>query len=248
MALFESLMELFNPAFGCAIEAWTFMAQSLPAAVAEAGTSAADAEQRWFGIKPFDADFWPLLVRFAFDFVVLLIVVILLYYRRAGDRDYAFTFLVFNPLIFFVCHLLSSVKLELGFAFGLFAVFSVLRYRTLTIPIKEMTYLFAVITLAIINALSNADVSYTELLFTNLVVIALIGILEYRWYSRALSSTEVQYERIDNIAPEQREALLTDLQKRTGLPVEKVEILRTDFLRDTVRLKVFYRDPARRSS
>lgn len=222
--------------------------QHAPELIGQAEPAAGSAgDARWFGIKPFDADFWPLLFRFGFDFAVLLVVVGLLYYRRAGDRDYAFTFLVFNPLVFFVCHLLSSVKLELGFAFGLFAVFSVLRYRTLTIPIKEMTYLFAVITLAIINALSNADVSYTELIFTNLVVVLLIGFLEYRWYSRALNSAEVQYERIDNIAPDQREELLEDLRHRTGLPIESVEILRTDFLRDTVRLKVYFRDPVRRN-
>jgi hypothetical protein len=204
--------------------------------------SALETGPRWFGIKPFDADFWPLLVRFAFDFGVLLFIVRYLYYRRAGDRDYAFTFLVFNPLIFFVCHLLSNVKLELGFAFGLFAVFSVLRYRTLTIPIKEMTYLFAVITLAIINALATTDVSYTELLFTNAVVVALIGGLEYRWYTRALKSAEVHYERIENIKPGRHDALLEDLRERTGLEIVRYEILRTDFLRDTVRLRVYYRD------
>ncbi len=201
-----------------------------------------DQTLRFLGIKLFDEDFWPLLIRFTFNFLVLIIMVRYLYYRKPGDRDFAFTFLIFNPLIFFVCYLMSSVKLEIGFAFGLFAVFSVLRYRTLTIPIKEMTYLFAVITIAVINALTTKKVSYTELLFTNFSIIALLAYLEYAWYSHALKTTEVQYEVIENIRPEHHERLLEDLRLRTGLPIERYEILRTDFLRDTVRLKVYYKD------
>lgn len=203
---------------------------------------ATDDDVRFLGVKLFDEDFWPLLIRFSFDFLVLIIIVRFLYYRKPGDRDYAFTFLIFNPLIFFVCYLMSSVKLEIGFAFGLFAVFSILRYRTLTIPIKEMTYLFAVITIAVINSMATKKVSYTELLFTNFSIIALLGYLEYAWYNNALKSTEVQYEIIENIKPEKLPDLLADLRTRTGLPIERVEVVRTDFLRDTARLKIFYRD------
>ncbi len=203
---------------------------------------ATDDDVRFLGVKLFDEDFWPLLIRFSFDFLVLIIIVRFLYYRKPGDRDYAFTFLIFNPLIFFVCYLMSSVKLEIGFAFGLFAVFSILRYRTLTIPIKEMTYLFAVITIAVINSMATKKVSYTELLFTNFSIIALLGYLEYAWYNNALKSTEVQFEIIENIKPEKLPDLLADLRTRTGLPIERVEVVRTDFLRDTARLKIFYRD------
>lgn len=203
---------------------------------------ATDDDVRFLGVKLFDEDFWPLLIRFSFDFLVLIIIVRFLYYRKPGDRDYAFTFLIFNPLIFFVCYLMSSVKLEIGFAFGLFAVFSILRYRTLTIPIKEMTYLFAVITIAVINSMATKKVSYTELLFTNFSIIALLGYLEYAWYNNALKYTEVQYEIIENIKPEKLPDLLADLRTRTGLPIERVEVVRTDFLRDTARLKIFYRD------
>lgn len=207
--------------------------------------TAAAESWRFFGIKPFDEDFWPLLMRFALDFAVLLIVVRWLYYRKTGDRDYAFTFLVFNPLIFFVCYLLNSVKLELGFAFGLFAVFSILRYRTMVIPIKEMTYLFAVITIAIINALATKKISYTELLFANFSTIGLIAVLEYRWYSRALKSTVIRYEIIDNIKPDRRRELIEDLRGKTGLHVVGFDIIHTDFLRDTAELKVYYRDEGR---
>ncbi len=199
-------------------------------------------QQKFLGIALFDDDFWPLLIRFLFNFLILLVIVRYLYYRKPGDRDYAFTFLIFNPLIFFVCYLMSTVKIEIGFAFGLFAVFSVLRYRTITIPIKEMTYLFAVITLAVINALATKKVSYTELLFANFSILGLLGFLEYAWYNNAMKSTIIQYEIIDNIKPANRDILLEDLRRRTGLPIERVEVLRTDFLRDTARIRVFYRD------
>ena len=206
-----------------------------------AETATVDEPFRIFGIKPFDEDFWPLLVRFTFNFLILIYVVRFLYYRTAGDRDYAFTFLVFNPLIFFVCYLMNSVKLEIGFAFGLFAVFSVLRYRTEVIPIKEMTYLFLVITIAIINSLATKKVSYTELLFTNVVAVALVAFLETRWYARALKAAEINYEIIENIKPENHDKLIADLKSKTGLEIVNFEILRTDFLRDTARLKVYYR-------
>ena len=197
------------------------------------------------GLPLYQPDFWMLLIRFAFNFIVLLIIVRWLYYRKPGDRDFAFTFLIFNPLIFFITYLMSGVKLEIGFAFGLFAVFSVLRYRTLTIPVKEMTYLFAVITIAVINALSTGKISYAELLFTNGSILALLAYLEYAWYNNALNSTIIQYELIENIHPERHPILLEDLRRRTGLPIERFEILRTDFLRDTARIRVFYRDAPR---
>ncbi len=195
-----------------------------------------------FGLPLYQPDFWMLIARFSFNFLVLLVMVRWLYYRKPGDRDFAFTFLIFNPLIFFITYLMSGVKLEIGFAFGLFAVFSVLRYRTLTIPVKEMTYLFAVITIAVINALSTAKISYAELLFTNGTIVALLAYLEYAWYKKALNSAIIQYEIIENIHPDRHPVLLEDLRKRTGLPIERFEILRTDFLRDTARIRIFYRD------
>ena len=102
--------------------------------------------------------------------------------------------------------------------------------------------MFAVITIAVINSMATKKVSYTELLFTNFTIIALLGYLEYAWYNNALKSTEVQYEVIENIKPEKLPDLLADLRTRTGLPIERVEVVRTDFLRDTARLKIFYRD------
>jgi hypothetical protein len=183
-----------------------------------------------------------LLTLFAFNLLVLIVMVRFLYYRKAGDRDYAFTYLVFNPLIFFVCYWMNSVELELGFAFGLFALFSILRYRTDTIPVKEMTYLFAVIVLAVINSLVGDSISWPGLIFTNGATLLLVAVLEFAWYSKALKTAEINYEIIENIKPERHYILLEDLKNKTGLEIVKFEIRRTDFLRDTARIKVYYRD------
>ena len=147
-------------------------------------------------------------------------------------------------IIFFLCYLLSGIKLEMGFAFGLFAIFSILRYRTISIPMKEMTYLFMVIAIAVINALTTKKVSFMELLFTNLSLIAASFFLERLWYKEGLSEQTIEYEKIENIKPERRAILIADLKERTGLDIRSAEILTTDFLRDMARVRVYYKASA----
>jgi hypothetical protein len=131
----------------------------------------------------------------------------------------------------------------MGFALGLFAIFGIIRYRTRQVPIKEMTYLFLVIGISVINALSNKKVSYAELIFTNLIVIALAFVLEKIWLIRHETSKIVNYEKINLIKPEMHKELIEDLQERTGIKkINRVEIGRIDFLRDTARVKIFYFD------
>jgi len=136
--------------------------------------------------------------------------------------------------------MLSSVRLSIGFAFGLFAVFAILRYRTNPIPIREMTYLFIVITVGVINSLTTSDISYVEILFTNLTIIVLAFVLESYGQKYSLLESMVIYEKIENIKPEYHERLISDLRERTGLDIKRFEILRTDFLRDVARIKVYY--------
>ena len=147
-------------------------------------------------------------------------------------------------IIFFLCYLLSGIKLEMGFAFGLFAIFSILRYRTISIPMKEMTYLFMVIAIAVINALTTKKVSFMELLFTNVSLIAASYFLERLWYKEGLSEQTIEYEKIENIKPERRAILIADLKERTGLDIRSAEILTTDFLRDMARVRVYYKASA----
>lgn len=183
---------------------------------------------------------WELMLRFVFNLAVVFILIMVIYARYRKDGTYAFTFVMFNTLIFFVCYLLSNVTLSIGFAFGLFAVFAILRYRTDPIPINEMTYLFSVITIGVINALSTHNISVVELLFTNGAILLIALALEAYWQNRLLAEVLVIYEKIENIIPENHPALLADLRERTGLDIKHFRILRADFLRDVARIKVYY--------
>lgn len=194
-----------------------------------------------FGIPLFDAeDFYELVLRFSINFSVAFVIIRMLYYPISQRKDYLFTYFIFNVLIFFVSFLMSSVKLQLGFAFGLFAVFGILRYRTEALAIKEMTYLFIVITVAVINALANKKISLAELAFTNLFIVGITYSLERLWLLRHESQKTVIYEKIEMIRPENHEALLADLKERTGLSIIRFEIGRVDFLRDVANIRIFY--------
>ena len=193
-----------------------------------------------FGSPVFDVDFLELLFRLAIDFFVAFVIIRMIYYPVHNRKDYLFTYFIFNILIFFVSYLLSGVKLQLGFAFGLFAVFGILRYRTEQLAIKEMTYLFVVIAIAIINALANKKISYAELVFTNFTIIAVTYLLEKRWLLRHETNKTILYEKIELIKPENHHLLVQDLEERTGLKIIRVSVGRIDFLRDTARVRIFY--------
>lgn len=194
-----------------------------------------------FGIELIDiVDFSELVLRFLLNFVIVTIIVRFLYYRKQRRKDYLFTYFLISSVIFLLCFLLENVKLELGFALGLFAIFGIIRYRTLQMPIKEMTYLFLVIGISVINALANKKVSYAELLFTNLAVVAITYGLESLLSLRHESRKSIIYEKIELIKPERRGDLVRDLETRTGLKINRVEIGKIDFLRDTARVDIYY--------
>lgn len=194
-----------------------------------------------FGIDIIDIeDFGELVFRFTFNLIVILITVRYLYFNSHRRKDYLFTYILISTTIFLLCFLLDNVKLELGFALGLFAIFGIIRYRTRQIPIKEMTYLFLVIGISVINALSNSKVSYAELFFTNLALLSVTFFLERNLLLRHESQKVIKYEKIELIKPENRVALLQDLEFRTGLKINRIEIGNLDFLRDTARISIFY--------
>ena len=195
-----------------------------------------------FGMRVFHEDMWELLFKFALDAAVLFILIRLIYYPIHRKKDYLFTYFLFNILIFFLCVLLNNVKLSIGFAFGLFAIFGILRYRTEQISIKDMTYLFAVISLAVINALVSKKISLAELLFTDGMILLVTYALEHLWLTRHEAMRQLIYDRVDLIRPGQRDALHTDLKQRLGITVSRVEVGRIDLLRDTAQLRVFYYD------
>ena len=184
-----------------------------------------------------------LITRFGFNLLIAFIIIKLIYQRNhSNNLDFVFTYFMFNSLIFFFAFLLGNITINMGFAFGLFAVFAILRYRTDPIPIKEMTYLFIVITIGVINALSGNEVSYTVLLFTNITLVVLTYFLETYWQKNLLIRMTVEYEKIENIKPENRDALLADLKERTGLNIQSLEFRRMNFLRDTARIRIYYKE------
>lgn len=185
-------------------------------------------------------DFGEMVIRFILNFIVSFIVIRVIYYPIHKRKDYLFTYFLFNILIFFICILLNSVKLKLGFAFGLFAIFGVLRYRTEQLPIKEMTYLFIIIAIAIINSLTNNKITIAEVLFTNIVIVLAAYLLEKVFLLKHESRKSILYENIEYIKPENHSLLISDLKNRTGLSIHRVEIGSVDFLRDTVKLIIFY--------
>lgn len=196
---------------------------------------------RLLGIKLINVeDFLKLLLRFVLNLSVTSIIVFLIYHRYARRPDYVFTYLLISAAVFLLCFLLEGVKLELGFALGLFAIFGIIRYRTDSIPIKEMTYLFVIIAIAVINALSNKKISYAELLFANLAIITLFILLEKKWFARQTLTQSIVYERIELITPNRRNELIYDLRGRTGLDIQRVSVEKISFLRDTADLTIYY--------
>ena len=182
-----------------------------------------------------------LLVRLLLDVAVVAIVVGFAYYRIYRKRDYVFTYLLLNLVTFSLAYLLSAVRIELGFALGLFAVFGILRYRTEAIAVRDLTYLFVVIGLALLNALA-AGVSTGELLVVNAAIALTVCLLEVVPFSGREQSRQVLYDRIDLLGPMTSAELLHDLRQRTHLPVERYEIGNVDLVRDCADITIYYRN------
>ena len=142
-----------------------------------------------FGIELFDKqDLIKLLFKFAINLGFLVIIVRYIYYKTKDEKDYVFTFFMFNILTFLICYLLRKVPIEMGFALGLFAVFGILRYRTETVPIRQMTYLFIVIGLSMINSLSNKSISWVEILMANSIIAGVTFVIDKLLFNNVLNS------------------------------------------------------------
>ncbi len=182
-----------------------------------------------------------LILRFAVNITVIMILVRWLYYSTTRRKDYLFTYILISTIVFFLCYLLENVSLQLGFALGLFAIFGILRYRTDTIPIKEMTYLFIVIGISVINSLTDFRNNTLAVAFANVAIIFITWGLEKLWLLRHESSKVIIYEKIDLIKPEQYKELTEDLVQRTGIRnINRIETGKIDFLKDTCELTIFY--------
>ncbi len=185
-------------------------------------------------------DFWLLIIRCVFNMVIVWLITHFLYYKKSQRKDYYFTFMLISLSIFFLIYLLGSVKIKIGFALGLFAIFGIIRYRTESMPVREMTYLFVIIAISVINALAG-PVSFLELVATNIIFAFVIWLCEWNKKIKHTACKLVQYDKIDLITPEKYDDLISDLNKRLGLSIVRVEVGAVDFLRDMAVLKVYYK-------
>jgi hypothetical protein len=188
----------------------------------------------------FSEDFYGLLIRLGINLFFLTLLIRVLYYTKTRRKDYLFTYYLIGTITFFLCFGLMQMDIDTGMGLGLFAIFGIIRYRTDAIEIKEMTYLFMVIGVSVVNALASNELSISEVGVINLSVVLLTYILENVVLMKHETRKTINYERIDLIKPENQDLLKADLEKRTGLTINRVEVGKIDFLNDTAMVRIYY--------
>ncbi|MDC0477610.1 DUF4956 domain-containing protein [Flavobacteriaceae bacterium] len=192
-------------------------------------------------IPLFDDDFYKMILRFCINLFFLTAIVKYIYHKNNENKDYFFTFYAIGIVVFFLCFTLKKYELDLGMALGLFAIFGILRYRTVPLDIKEMTYLFVIIGVSVMNALSNKKMSYIEIITANSAIVFGLYWLELYWSTNFLISKKIVYETIENIHPSNHEKLKKDLEERLGIEIYDFEIGDVNFLRDTAQITIRYK-------
>ena len=194
----------------------------------------------FFEIPLFDDDFYKMCVRFIINFTALTALIRGCYYSFSKKADYVFTFYLVGVVVFFLCFTLKKYEIDLGLALGLFAIFGILRYRTDPLKVKEMTYLFIVIGLSVINALSNKKMSYVEIFTANTLIVLMAYYLDRYWSRQRTASKDIVYQSLDLIRPEQQPMLKKELEEKLGFEILRLEIGQIDFERQTVKIKIRY--------
>lgn len=197
----------------------------------------------WFselGIEWFNNSVYSLLFRLIINLLFLTLIIRFIYYPKTKRKDYLFTYYLIGLITFFLCFALKKLEINLGMGLGLFAIFGIIRYRTNTIEIKEMTYLFIVIGISVINSLAKNEVSIVEVSIVNGTVVLLAAVLEYIWLVKHETRKTVTYEKIELIVPARHDELISDLEERTGLNINRIEVGKIDFLNDTAQVRIFY--------
>ena len=192
------------------------------------------------GLQWFDEDFYLLLIRLCVNVVFITILIRFLYYAKTKRKDYLFTYYLIGTITFFLCFGLKKLDIDTGMGLGLFAIFGIIRYRTDAIEIKEMTYLFLIIGLSVVNALASNQLSIAEMALINVFMVVLTYILEFLWLMKHETRKTINYERIDLITPDKSSEMKNDIETRTGLSLNRFEIGKIDFLNDTAQVRIFY--------
>ena len=195
-----------------------------------------------FGIPFFDDDFYKMVIKLFINVIFLTGIIRFIYYKYSKKKEYLFTFYLIGTVVFFLCFTLKKYELDLGMALGLFAIFGILRYRTTPIDVKEMTYLFVVIGISVMNALSNKKMSYVEILSANSIILLVVYFFERFYNQNMVLKKDIIYETIENIHPENHDKLKEDIQQRLGIQIVKLEIGDINFLRDTAEITVYYKN------
>jgi hypothetical protein len=170
----------------------------------------------------------------------LTILIRYLYYPKTKRKDYLFTYYLIGTITFFLCFGLKKLDIDTGMGLGLFAIFGIIRYRTDAIEIKEMTYLFLIIGVSVVNSLASNNISIAEMAIINITVVLLTFGLENLWLVKHETRKTINYERIDLIVPEKYDTMKADIEKRTGIAINRFEIGKIDFLTDTAQVRIFY--------
>lgn len=203
-------------------------------------TTITDKSLRFLDVKIINTpDFLDMLLRFGFNILICFLIIHCI--SRNRNKSFTFTYYTLNVLVFLLCYLLGNVKLELGFALGLFAIFGIIRYRTSLISIKDMTYLFVIIGIAVINALANKKVSWTELLFANFAIAGVMYLRE-RLIRPSLKEKEIRYDNVSLIHADKKKELMEDISGRLGIDVVNVSIGDVDYLKDSARVTIYYHE------
>lgn len=174
------------------------------------------------------------------DILAIILLVGFIYYPKYKNKDFIFTFVLFNIINFMICYLLGAAKIKIGFAFGLFAIFSIIRYRTIMVSIKDMGYFFVCVALGMLNSLATVTDGFVVLISCNLIILILTYFLERLNFMNNENYKEIVYDNVQLIKPANREDLINDLKERTGLDIHKVDVISINYLKDTVLLKAYY--------
>lgn len=193
-----------------------------------------------YNIPVFDDDFYKMIFRFCINFGFLSIIIRGLYYKKAKNKEFFFTYYMISVIVFFLCFTLKKFELDLGMALGLFAIFGIIRYRTNSIGIKEMTYLFVVIGVSVINSLANKKMSHLELLTANTMIVLVLWLTEWFWSLKHQMTRKIVYGVLENLKPENYQILKEDIEQTIGLSIVKIEIHEVDFKKKLANITIYY--------
>lgn len=199
----------------------------------------ASADNSWFDLSQFDlSPAMALCVQFLFNMLLCSLVVWLFYYPKSRRKDFSVTFMFFSAAVFMLLYFMGGVSIDITVGLGLFMIFGIMRYRTEMVPIREMTYLFISIAMAVINGI---NVINDRLILANILLLVLMYVVEYVLTRRRIASKLICYERIELIHAERRSELVADLEARLGIKISRVEVGNVDFLRDVAYLRIYYK-------